>query len=179
MIYVAVVWCSTLLQSCRDLSYDASICNIEFRALKQDQQAVLPDTMLSEFKFQIKAYPNQTCFTRPTLHLINRCYATKKCAIWQNDLVPTSFALKLSKPCSLSGNVIPAQTDLFTVNGFKQHIQISKSSSDCFFITYDLIFNPDSLSSLSFEPGVYTAEFTCNTTDQKIMSNQTEVVLKL
>lgn len=180
LLYLTVAIFLTVFQSCEDLlSYKASICDIEFRGLKYQYPDVQPDTMTTEVGFIISAYPNQTCYIQPTFNLISTCYATTKCAKWQNEIVQSSFKLTFDKQVIISGDTILPNTDLFQLSNFINGVQVVKDEFECKDIEYTITFSTDLLSKTLFENGLYNATFTCSTNDSRIFIKQRQVIYKL
>ncbi len=170
----------SVFQSCEDFfSYEASICEIEFRGLKFKSPDVQPDTMTTDVGFVVAAYPDQTCYKQPSFNLISTCYATTKCAKWQNEIVQSSFKLSLDKSVIISGDTILPNTDLFQISSFINGIQVVKDKFDCKYIEYTITFNTDFLNKTTFENGLYNVTFNCSTNDSKTFVKQRQVIFKL
>ena len=180
LLYLTATISLTVFQSCEDLlSYKASICDIEFLGLKYKYPDVQPDTMTTDVGFTVVAYPNQTCYIQPTFNLNSTCYATTKCAKWQNEIVQSSFKLTFDKQVIISGDTILPNTDLFQLSSFINGVQVDKDKFECRGIEYKIIFSTDLLKKTTFEDGLYNATFTCSTNDSRTFIKQRQVIFKL
>jgi len=170
----------TALQSCEDLfSYNASICDIELTGLNYKYPDVQPDTMTTTVGLRVTAYPNQSCYILPSFNLISTCYATKKCANWQNEIMQSSFKLSFDKQVIISGDTILPNTDIFQKSNFTSGIEVKKDDWDCNYIGYTITFGSDLLNQMTFEQGIYNATFTCNTNDNRTFVKQRQIIFKL
>lgn len=179
-LYLTATISLTVFQSCEDLlSYKASICDIEFRGLKYEYPDFQPDTMTTDVGFIVHAYPNQTCYIQPTFNLISTCYATTKCAKWQNELLQSSFKLSFNRQLLISNDTIFPNTDLFQNSSFVSGAHITKDNSECKSIEYTITFSSDLLNKTTFEQGIYNATFTCSTNDGRTFVKNRQIIFKL
>lgn len=170
----------TLFQSCEDLlSYKASVCSIEFLGFTRLYNTVQPDTLTTEAGFRVVAYPNEDCYNMRTFSFIAPCYATTKCAKWQNEIVQSSFKLSFDRQLIIFNDTILPNIDLFQNTSFVNAVEVSKYDSECKSIEYYIKFKPDMLDDITFEKGIYKATFICNTNDNKIFTKLREVIFKL
>ena len=180
LLYLTAIISLTIFQSCEDLlSYKASICDIEFRGLKYKYPAVQPDPMTTDVGFTVLASPDKTCYIQPTFNLISTCYATTKCAKWQNEILQSSFKLTFDKQVIISGDTILPNTDLFQLSSFINGVQVVKDKFECKGIEYTITFSTDLLNKTTFENGLYNVTFTCNTNDSRTFTKQRQVIFKL
>jgi hypothetical protein len=180
LLYLSGVICLVVCQSCEGfLSYKASVCDIEFYGLGSKRFDVQPDTMTTDVGFVILAHPSQICHIQPAINIISACYATTKCAKWQNEILPSSFKLSLNKQVIISTETIPANTDLFRNSHFIAGVYIAKDKSDCKNIEYTIKFSSDLLNKTIFEEGIYDVTFTCNTNDRRTFVEHRQAVFKL
>jgi hypothetical protein len=180
VIHLTVSIFLTVLQSCQDLfTYDASICDIEFRGLTSTTfPDIQPDTMTKDIGFVITSSLGNICSIRPSFNLVTSCYATTKCAKWQNEFVQSSFKLSFDRQVIISGDTIAPNTDLFKEKAFTKGVEVKKSDFDCKYIKYTITLNSDLQNQTVFEQGIYNVSFTCNTNDSRTFNKQRQVVFK-
>ena len=95
----------SLLQSCELFKYDASICDIDFMSINLNYDGA--DNLIEEIGFEI--YSIKSCPSAvkiQNLQIFKSCYATTKCAEWQNSLDISSFKLYLDKSLYIDNDTI-------------------------------------------------------------------------
>lgn len=166
----------SFLQSCDLMKYDATICDIEFTGINQSLSE--PDYLTEKIGFVIRSVNNcPSALNLNRLNLISSCYATTKCAEWQNALLESSYELRLDRQIILENDTILPNTDLLHVEKLKVGIKIS-TENDCKFIISTIDFSDEIREKLNVETGIYNVTFNCRTTDGKEFEKQRKVILK-
>jgi hypothetical protein len=179
-VYIVFSFTLALIQSCDGLTYKATICDISFTTQEAGYyNSYGPDTLPDEIVFIVTASPHQTCY-RPWHSALNsNCYATTKCAKWQNEIIRSSFSLQFDKKLVISGDTILPYTDLFQVPAFVNSSIIEKKESDCKFIRYYIKWTNDLEARTIFEKGIYKAVFSCITNDNRSFEKERQVIFRL
>jgi hypothetical protein len=178
VLYWATIIFMAMFQSCGLLSFDATICDIEFRGLER-YPIVQQDTMTTDVSFAVIAYPGEIGSIGPTFNLVSTCYATTKCARWQNRILESTFKMSFDRQVIIAGDTILPDTDLFQLPAFTNGIQILENDRHCKSIDYAIVFGSELLNQISFENGMYTVSFSCSTDDNRTFLKQRQVVFKL
>lgn len=169
---------TTILQSCDLLSYDATICDIYFTGIKNFQSDSEPDDLTQEIGFVIRAKDYCTsAFNFNDLNLISSCYATTKCADWQNGLNESSFELSFDKLIIFNNDTIKPNQDLLKIASIKTGIKIV-TTNECKFILSRINFSDELRNKLLIDTGIYNVTFKCKTTDGKEFEKQRKVILR-
>lgn len=162
-------------QSC-DFGYDAFICNIDFFGYKNYSFSKEPDDLTSTIKFIIEADNNcKTASILQNINPINACFATHKSARWQNDIVESSFNLSFDKQIIIKNDSIKPGMNILANEYVKLNSKIDKKSHSNY-IESTITFNDTLRSQMIFDSGIYTATFTCETTDGKHLAKKRKIV---
>jgi hypothetical protein len=105
-----------------------------------------------------------------------KCYATTKCANWQNYLDISSFSIKFSRDFLNGSDIIESGIDIFKIESISESITIDKDSDECKFIFYTMTFSSELQNQLTFSTGEYIVYFSCKTTDGKEFNKTRKVI---
>lgn len=160
------------------LKYDAFICDIEFTGLNSfGKNNDSPDVFENEIGFEISSIPSsQNCYI-PKLNLFNSAYATTKCAEFQNQIITSTYKLRLNRPLILNSDTIYKDTDLLSISEIKNSTKI-EIIEECKSVISTIIFNNDLSEQLEFETGIYEVVFECSTNDNRNFTKSREVIFK-
>lgn len=168
----------SILQSCDLLKYDATICDIYFAGIQNSQSDSEPNDLTQKIGFMIRTEDYCTsAFNFNDFNLITSCYATTKCADWQNGLNESSFELSFDKLIVFKNDSIKPNQDLLTFDCFKSEIKIV-TTNECKFILSKIDFSDELRNKLLVDTGIYNVTFKCKTTDGKEFEKHRKVILK-
>lgn len=138
IVFYGIAIMISILQSCDLMKYDATICDIEFTGINQSYSE--PDNLTEKIGFMIRSVNNCTSsLNLDRLNLISSCYATTKCAEWQNGLLESTYEMRFDRQIILENDTILPNTDLLKVEKLKIGIKIS-IENDCKFIISTIDF---------------------------------------
>ncbi len=161
------------------LSYDASICDIQFTGLHSmgnfdDEE---PDTFENQIGFEILALPSSpTCYI-PPIEVFSSAVATTKCAVYQNQLLKSTYQISLDRPIILNNDTISANTDLLNLPEINSLTEIT-IDEECKLVTSQIIFTSELTNQIEFESGVYLVTFQCSTSDSRLFTKTRKVIFK-
>jgi hypothetical protein len=167
----------TLMQSCF-LSYDGWIADVVFKGNYRSNDPDIDD-LTKSIDFQIIAggsdVSHRFAYIK-NIDLFSKCYATTKCAKWQNHLDVSSFSMTFDRSFLNDTDTIEAGIDIFKIESIRMGITIDKDDDECKFIFYTMAFSPELKNRLTFELGEYTVYFSCKTTDGKEFNKSRRVI---
>lgn len=179
-LFLLYVGLGVFLHSCGIMKYDATICDIRFAALHStfstdDQQ---PDKFGDKIGFEITSIEKSpTCYVPTTFQLFNAAYATTKCAVFQNELLTSTYELYLDRPILLNNDTINANTNLLAIPAIISATTI-ELFEDCKFVSSTILFQQKLIDKITFEEGIYKVTFNCMTSDDKSFEKTREVIFK-
>lgn len=181
VLYLGACFTLSVAQSCGGfLTYKATICDISFATEKNHFTDVQPDTLTGEIIFVISASPDRsTCSRSWPSTLLPNCYATTKCAVWQNELIRSSFTLSLNRKIMIDSLMFSPGTDLLRLPSFASGVDIRKNENDCKSIRYTIQLMPSLISRVTFDPGIHTVSFSCRTSDNRTFNKERQVIFVL
>jgi hypothetical protein len=154
----------SIFQSC-GLDYDASICNIWFSHVYQDN-----DSQSSDYgKIDIELHGNDNCqsaFHRFNLDLIQSCYATTKCVNWQNSIDKESIEISFDKKIIIYNDTIVAGENILSNETIKNATDIV-TENDCNVKLIKINIASEIGKMIEFEIGTYIMTFKCSTSDDR------------
>jgi len=168
-----------MMQSCF-LSYDDWIADIVFKGNNRSTDPEVDD-LTEKIGFQIIA-GNSSVSHRlaniKNIDLFSKCYATTKCANWQNSLDISSFSMVFDKSFVYDSDTIEAGMDILKLELMRKDILIEKNQeeSECLVIFYLINFSPELTKRLTFETGEYVVSFSCRTNDGKEFNKSRRVI---
>jgi len=178
MGFYGLVILFSILQSCNWLRYDASICHIDFFGINGNSWDSRPDNLTNEFGFEIIADDNcKSAYILKNISLISSCYATKKCADWQNDLDESTYDLSFDRLIIVNNDSIKPGNNILENGYIKSNVKIEKDK-DCSLITSTIRISGTIKNEMVLDTGIYIATFRCKTTDGKEFEKQRKVILK-
>lgn len=162
-----------------NLSYDATICDIQFAGLhstgKLDNEE--PDTFEDQIGFEIMSIESSpTCYI-PPIQVFSSANATTKCAEFQNQLLKSTYQISLNRPIILNNDTITPSTDLLNLPEINSLTDITINEG-CKFVTSQIIFKSELTNQIEFESGEYLVTFQCSTSDSKEFSKTRKVIFK-
>ncbi|MEM6348199.1 MAG: hypothetical protein AAF927_30235 [Bacteroidota bacterium] len=171
-----------IISACEDfLSYEATICEIEFLANpdgdfwgNQDQLA----TMTEEISFFIVGGPGATTCWAPSIPFIHTAYAFSPCARFTNSLLQSTFTLSFDREFIYENETIAANTNLLNHPQIAAEIQI-EINEDCDLYSSRLIFSTALRNASTFETDEYLVSFSCETSDERQFNDSARVIFRL
>lgn len=164
--------------SCGELlKYDATICDISFGGLNSDfaTNSAQPDKFSGRIGFEIQSISKSPTCLLPTIQLFNSAYATSKCAVFQNQLLKSSYELSFDRPIILNGDTINSNTNLLAITNIAGNTDINLDE-DCKFVTSTIVFRQELIDQIVFELGDYLVTFKCSTSDNKTFLKTRRVI---
>ena len=166
-----------MMQSCF-LSYDDWIDDVVFKGNSHSSTPYIDD-LTKSIDFQIIAGGSEVshifaCIKN--IDLFSKCYATSKCAKWQNHLDISSFSMTFDRNFLNDTSTIESGIDIFKIESIRRDILIDKDNNDCKFIFYTMTFSQELENRLTFESGEYIVYFSCKTTDGKEFNKSRRVI---
>ncbi len=152
------------------------VCDIHFSA----GDSLYGDTteLPSRFLFAIFSDYKDLCFDRQDNPLIASCYA-RKCLSWQSDLDTSGFRLTFDKDIIAGADTLAAGTDIIKHAVFGKYAPVGGNGGECSSLLYTIGDTSSSvMKKLKFEPGLYTAHFSCTTTDGKEFKKLHYIIFK-
>ena len=166
-----------MMQSCF-LSYDNWIVDVMFKGSHPSNVSDVDD-LTKSIDFQVIAggsdVSHRFAYIK-NIDLFSKCYATTKCAKWQNYLEVSSFSMTFDRFFLNDTDTIEAGIDIFKIESIRKDITIDKDNDECKFIFYTMTFPQELTNRLTFESGEYTVYFSCKTTDGKEFHKSRKVI---
>jgi hypothetical protein len=165
------------MQSCF-LSYDGWIVDVVFKGNYRSNEPDIDD-LTKSIDFQIIAggsdLSHRFAYIK-NVDLFSKCYATTKCAKWQNYLDISSFSVTFDRGFLNDTDTIESGIDILKIESIRRDIAIDKDNDECKFIFYTMTFSSELKNRLTFESGEYTVYFSCKTTDGKEFNKSRKVI---